>query len=91
MGTGFGLLLRLLLRPDRVHGAVDVVQAVGADGDADGHLVPGALVADLELKGAALDGLPVLAGGVGVVSSESPRPGRVSSSAIRSVCAVRRR
>jgi hypothetical protein len=51
MGTGFGLFLRLPLRPDRVRGAVDVVQAVGADGDPDGDLVPGAVIADLELEG----------------------------------------
>jgi hypothetical protein len=28
-----------------------VVQAVGADGDPDGHLVSGAVIADQELKG----------------------------------------
>ena len=49
MGTGFGPLLRFPLRPDRVHGAIDLVQAVGADGDPDGQLVPGALIADLEI------------------------------------------
>jgi hypothetical protein len=53
MATGFGLRLRLRLRlrSDRVHGAVDVVQAVGADGDPDGDLVPGTVIADLELEG----------------------------------------
>ena len=51
MGSCFGLLLRRPLRLDRVHGAVDVVQAVGADGDPDGDLVPGAVIADLEMEG----------------------------------------
>jgi hypothetical protein len=60
MGTGFALLLRMLLRLDRVHGAVDVVQAVGADGDPDGHLVPGAVIADLELEGVVQAPLEVL-------------------------------
>jgi hypothetical protein len=37
-----------------------VVQAVGADGDPDGGLVPGPVIADLELEGVVHAALEVL-------------------------------
>lgn len=56
-----GTVFRVLLRRDRCDWAGDVVQAAfGADGDPDSHLVPGPVIADLELKGVAQAPLDVL-------------------------------
>jgi hypothetical protein len=55
-----GTVFRVLLRCDRCNGAGDVVQAVGADGAPDGHLVPGAVITDLELEGVVQASLEVL-------------------------------
>jgi hypothetical protein len=76
MGTVFGVLLRC----DRCDGAGDVVQTIGADGDPDDDLVPGTVIADLELEGVVQTALEVLGQAgigrarVGLVSGEPGAP-----------------
>ena len=45
-----GTVFLLLLRRDLADGLADAVEGFGADGGADRHLVPGPVVADLELE-----------------------------------------
>jgi hypothetical protein len=55
-----GTVFRVLPRCDRCDCAVDVIQAVGADGDPNGDFVPRPVIADLELKGVVQAPLEVL-------------------------------